>query len=84
MKTLEKLREGVAATKWMLLERCEMREDDDGPFRSDSIILRDYTANLRFNTTPQARRDRGGPAHSCDREDAGTASHNLWAARDPA
>src|SRR5450759_2119347 len=32
-KALEELREGVAATKRMLLERCEMREDD-GQFRS--------------------------------------------------
>ena len=30
MKALKELREGVAATKRMLLERCEMREDDDG------------------------------------------------------
>ena len=32
-KALEELREGVAATKRMLLERCEMRVDD-GQFRS--------------------------------------------------
>jgi hypothetical protein len=33
-KALSELREGVAATKRMLLERTEMREDDDGQFRS--------------------------------------------------
>jgi len=33
-KALDDVREGVAATKRMLLERCEMREDDDGQFRS--------------------------------------------------
>jgi len=34
-KALDELREGVAAMKRMLLERCEMSEDDDGQFRSN-------------------------------------------------
>jgi hypothetical protein len=33
-RALEELREGLAATKHLLLARCEMREDDDGQFRS--------------------------------------------------
>jgi hypothetical protein len=33
-KALNELREGVAATKRMVLERCEMRQDGDGQFRS--------------------------------------------------
>ncbi|MCK1570801.1 hypothetical protein [Bradyrhizobium sp. 174] len=33
-KALAEAQEGLAATKRMLLERCQMREDDDGQFRS--------------------------------------------------
>jgi hypothetical protein len=36
MKALDEVRQGVAATKRMLLERCEMGEDDDGQIRPDS------------------------------------------------
>lgn len=37
-KALGELREGVAATKRMLLERCELREASDGQFRSTQPI----------------------------------------------
>lgn len=33
-KALQELREGIAATKRMLLERCKLREDSEGKFRS--------------------------------------------------
>jgi hypothetical protein len=33
-KALEELRAGAAAAKRMLLERCEIRDDDDGQSRS--------------------------------------------------
>jgi hypothetical protein len=33
-KARDELRAGIAATKRMLLERCELRDDDDGQFRS--------------------------------------------------
>jgi hypothetical protein len=33
-KALAELRQGLEATKRMLLARCELREDDDGKFRS--------------------------------------------------
>jgi hypothetical protein len=32
-KALDELRLGVAATRRMLMERCEIGEDDDGPVR---------------------------------------------------
>ena len=34
LRAREELRTGFEATKRMLLDRCEMREDDDGQFRS--------------------------------------------------
>ena len=33
-KAMQDLREGIAATKRMLLERCKLREGGDGQFRS--------------------------------------------------
>jgi hypothetical protein len=40
---LNRVREGVAATKRTLLERCEMREDSEGQFHSIHDRMPDKT-----------------------------------------
>jgi hypothetical protein len=37
-KALDELRQGISATKRMLLERCELREDTDGEVRAIRTI----------------------------------------------
>jgi hypothetical protein len=48
-KALGEVREGIAAAERMLLERCEMRKDDDGEFRHIT------EPQSRINLTEKAR-----------------------------
>jgi hypothetical protein len=49
-KALSELREGVEATQRLLLERTEMRADDDGQFRS----IREPLPRGRLTAVPKA------------------------------
>ena len=50
-KALSELREGVEATQRLLLERAEMRADDDGQFRS----VREPLPRERLTVVPKAK-----------------------------
>ena len=45
-KALAEVQEGLAATKRMLLERCEMREDSDGQFHSIRDPLKEVKSQV--------------------------------------
>jgi hypothetical protein len=54
MKARDELREGVAATKRMLLERCEIREDEDGQSRAIRQPLPDEARAARGTVNENA------------------------------